>query len=380
VTLEELEGRLHEILGGGVGNSLPEGVFQELALGVFRHQCRRNPAYGAFVARRGIEVESVSRWEEIPFLPARAFKTARLVTGEPTPIEAVFRTSGTTGGPGRRGEHHVADLDLYRKSLLPNFEAHLLPDIQGKVRILCLMPDPGPMPESSLSFMMAEVVRARGDGESGFFADAEGRIDEERLGPALLAAAAMDTPVLLAGTALGWVAWLEKLRNRVVPMPTGSRIMETGGYKGRRHTMSRGELYRGLTRALGVPEGHIVSEYGMTELLSQFYDRALPRGPRDGAGSGAPPLRERFYRGPPWVRSLILDPLTLRPLGQGEVGVLAHLDLANLHSVSPVLTEDLGRGVEQGFQLMGRSPGSELRGCSLAMEDFLAAAGRGEGP
>jgi hypothetical protein len=49
------------------------------------------------------------------------------------------------------------------------------------------------------------------------------------------------------------------------------------------------------------------------------------------------------------------------------------MDLANLGSVAAVLTEDLGREVPGGFQLQGRSPGSESRGCSLAMEDFLAS-------
>ena len=86
-----------------------------------------------------------------------------------------------------------------------------------------------------------------------------------------------------------------------------------------------------------------------------------------------PDLAHRFHRGPPWVRTRVLDPMTLEPKAPGEVGVLAHMDLANLGSVSSILTEDLGREVPGGFQLVGRSPGSEPRGCSLAMEDFLAS-------
>jgi hypothetical protein len=67
----------------------------------------------------------------------------------------------------------------------------------------------------------------------------------------------------------------------------------------------------------------------------------------------------------------------LKALPEGEVGVLAHLDLCNLGSVAAVLTEDLGKRVEGGFRLLGRRLGSEPRGCSLAMEDFLASrAGR----
>ena len=53
------------------------------------------------------------------------------------------------------------------------------------------------------------------------------------------------------------------------------------------------------------------------------------------------------------------------------MGILAHLDLANLGSVSAILTEDLGFLVPGGFTLRGRTPGAEPRGCSLAMEEFL---------
>ena len=72
------------------------------------------------------------------------------------------------------------------------------------------------------------------------------------------------------------------------------------------------------------------------------------------------------------MRTRVLHPLTLEPVPNGDVGILAHLDLANLGSVSAILTEDLGRLVGGGFRLQGRSPGAEPRGCSLAMEDFLA--------
>ena len=152
--------------------------------------------------------------------------------------------------------------------------------------------------------------------------------------------------------------------------------METGGYKGRSKVLLRGELYEALEDAFGIPQTRIVNEYGMTELLSQFYEPVLAGAPSAAHRPGGPTsagLVERFHVGPPWVRTSVLDPLTLKALPVGEVGVLAHLDLGNLGSVAPVLTEDLGREVPGGFQLLGRSSGSEPRGCSLAMEEFLAS-------
>jgi len=223
-------------------------------------------------------------------------------------------------------------------------------------------------------------------GEAGsFFVDPETGIRIEAFHRALERAEEAGGPVLLAGTAFAFAQWLEVARERVwdVPLPAGSRIMETGGYKGRVQALSRAELYQGLGEVFGVPPARIVNEYGMTELLSQFYEPVLveepfpsSRGTRqgtgalNGSGAGETPAF-RFHRPPPWVRTAALHPMTLEPVPLGEEGILAHLDLANLGSVARVLTEDLGRMVPGGFVMEGRSPGAEPRGCSLAMEDFM---------
>jgi hypothetical protein len=420
VSFKQLREELLTLFSLGVAEPLPDPAFNELALRVFRFQCGANPGYGGFVARRGKDLDTVSRWEDIPFLPARAFKSVPLVSGDPGGSERIFRTSGTTAGTLVRGEHHVRDLALYRGSLLPNFQAHLLPDWPA-MPILCLLPSPEAAPDSSLSFMMGEVVRAFGGGAratvavevtaavgedpagslaedgSGFFVHPERGIAMEAFRHALAREEAGRSPVLLAGTAFAFVQWLEvtKTEGWRVRLPEGSRIMETGGYKGRGRAMSREDLYRSLKGAFGVPTERIVNEYGMTELLSQFYEPVMAldggekhssddgrssrglggdgAGDGDGVGAGA----GRFHRGPPWVRTRVLDPLSLAEVPDGEVGVLAHLDLANLGSVAAILTEDLGRRVPGGFHLMGRSRGAELRGCSLAMEDFLAAQEEG---
>jgi len=162
VSFQELKLELSGVFRRGVEKPLPDAIFNDLALRVFRFQCRCSPAYGGFVRRRGLAPEEVMRWEEIPFLPTRAFKSAALVSGDPAGVERIFRTSGTTLGGDSRGEHHVMDLALYRESLLPNFKTHLLPEDDEKPSILCLLPSPEVVTDSSLSFMMGEVMRTRG--------------------------------------------------------------------------------------------------------------------------------------------------------------------------------------------------------------------------
>jgi hypothetical protein len=48
------------------------------------------------------------------------------------------------------------------------------------------------------------------------------------------------------------------------------------------------------------------------------------------------------------------------------------VDLANTGSLIAVQTGDLGRCVEDGFEVLGRAPGAEARGCSIAADLMLA--------
>ena len=143
--------------------------------------------------------------------------------------------------------------------------------------------------------------------------------------------------------------------------PAGSRIMETGGFKGRTRVVARRDLYARLEETLGIPYPSIVAEYGMTELLSQFYDDLASR-----------TAETRVKAGPPWLRTLVVDAAG-REVAAGETGYLRHVDLANRSSVVAIETEDRGYRSGDGFVLLGREPDAPPRGCSLAAEDLLAA-------
>lgn len=139
--------------------------------------------------------------------------------------------------------------------------------------------------------------------------------------------------------------------------------MDTGGFKGQSREVSREELLRLYGEVLAIPEAFCINEYGMTEMGSQFYDNTL----RDRMQERS---RVRFKEVPPWVRTRILDPATLDEVPPGEVGLLTHYDLANCGSVMAIETEDLGYEIEEGFQVLGRAPGAEARGCSLTIEEL----------
>jgi hypothetical protein len=256
---------------------------------------------------------------------------------------------------------------LYRAAALPNLRAHLVPE-DGPVALLSLVPSPAQAPHSSLSAMMGFAAETWGD-PVRWVGDPERGADLAALRRAVGESRDLRRPALVAGTAFAFVHLLDAMARsgEVLALPAGSRIMETGGFKGRARAVERDELYGALESRLGIPRDRMVNEYGMTELLSQLYEPVLSEG---GRGAGR-------HVAPPWLRVRALDPGTLAPLPAGEAGLLAFFDLANAGSVSHILTQDMGRVFPDGVRLQGRAEGAEPRGCSLAVEDLLAAGGEG---
>ncbi len=359
-----LADELVTLFGRGVDAPLdPEG-FNALALRVFAWQLETNATYRRFCLGRGVGDASVERWQDVPAVPVTAFKQLDMISAGSTEVDIVFRTSGTTRGQGVRGRHAVPHLSLYRASLLPNFRAYLLPE-DVPLPLLSLIPPPRELPDSSLSTMIGTVADELCDGVR-WFVDGQGHLDVDAFHEEVAAVSAAGRPVLLVGTAFAFVHLLDGLADRDlrVRLPEGTRIMETGGFKGRSRRMDRDALYEAIDSRLGVPSDRVVNEYGMTELLSQLYEPIL----REAPGS------QRRHVPPPWLKVRALDPATLSPLPEGEVGLLAFFDLANIGSVCHILTEDLGSISGDGLRLRGRVAGAEPRGCSRAMEELMAAA------
>jgi hypothetical protein len=363
-----LRAELLSRIAAGAHTPLSDGDFDRLARAVFAHQFACNTPYRQFCERRGVSPGGVGHWGEIPAVPTDAFKAAALVCGDPSGAAAVFRTSGTTAGRERRGTHYLPDLALYDAALRAGFAAHLLPD-GARLPVVSLVPAPAELGDSSLSHMAGAVAADFGTERSGWFVSPDGGIDHAGLNAALRQVEARGEPVCILGTAFAFVHWTDALRESGARyrVPAGSRVMDTGGFKGRSREVARDELYGAIQEMLGLPYAWCVNEYGMTEMSSQFYD---------GVAGAARPPAERLHVGPSWVRTQATDPETLRPVPHGEVGVLRHLDLANLNSVMAIQTADLGVTSPDGFRVLGRARGAEARGCSIAMDDLLRAIGR----
>jgi hypothetical protein len=238
----------------------------------------------------------------------------------------------------------------------------VLPDAPGPMATLLAGPSATTHPHSSLGHMYGWIAETFGTGERSIQAfDADGTLDTEAALRWLDEAASSTRPVLILALTSTITSLLTALRDRGTPLrlPADSRLVHTGGSKGGR-TWSRAGILKAAWRFLHIPAYLCAGEYGMTEMLSQFYEDALR-----SRWSGS--LVPRANVGPPWVRTTVVDPVTLLPVAGRDRGLLRHFDLANCESVSAVQTLDIGAACGDGFELFGRASGAEARGCSQLM-------------
>ena len=307
--------------------------FEGLALALFQFQYRHSPLYREYVDLISVNPDSVNAIEQIPFMPIDFFRTHRLATTDFVE-EAVFESSGTTTTTPSR--HFIKNVSLYRKSFDGSFQRFY--GLPSDWCILGLLPAYLERANSSLVFMVNELINRSGHEHSGFYL-----YEHDKLSKVIQHLNHIGQKTMLIGVTFALIDFATKyprlLQNTIV--------METGGMKGRREEMTRDEVHEILKNAWRMPCIH--SEYGMTELLSQAYSRG-----------------EGIFRCPPWMRVIIReedDPMLIKSTGRGLINVI---DLANMYSCAFIATDDIGILHADGtFEVLGRRDHSDLRGCSL---------------
>ena len=355
-----------------LGQSPPE--VDQLISSVYQFQLRHDPAYRRLCEARGVMTEEDLPWNRIPMVPTAAFKSKQGANRSRS-RNLDWRDTGLSKQAARPSVKQHAPCtsipfpELYRSIISAGYSAYCLAGFSAPPPTLSLIPALSQITDSSLGFMADHILayHAAADsviafGTSGVDLDAavaflEQRRNDQR--PAMILTTAFALVELLDHLAAGSSHSTESLF-----LPSGSALFETGGFKGRTRQISRAELVAQTQRVLGLPPQSIVREYGMTELSSQMYSTSLL--------AGDPEL----LVAPPWLRTGVFDPNTLEPARDGEEGLIGFFDLGNVGSYPAVMTEDLGRMHDQGLELLGRASQSELRGCSLTVEELQSAAGK----
>jgi hypothetical protein len=347
-------------------------AFNQLAVELFKYQFEKNSIYRGVCRQQNIVADHVTNWREIPAVSTSAFKEVPLTCFPPEKAAAVFHTSGTT--EQRSGKHYFQTLNFYRAAMLRSFAAYCLNNAHEKMRMFFLGPTIERFANSSLGYMFSGLRDELGDEKSAAFFSRQ-HIEARGFRQALEEAAQKNTPVFILGTALGLLECMEifQKQNRKFKLPAGSRILDTGGYKGRRIETTREEFQNRLIETFGVPREYLLNEYGMTELSSQFYESRLPNLSLKPLSTMPSVTRPQHFM-PPWVRVAAVEPENLNILPESKTGLLRIFDLANVDSVMAIQTEDVGRVWQNRLELIGRATGVELRGCSLLTETISHAA------
>jgi hypothetical protein len=335
--------------------------FDALALELFSLQFKYNLAYRKICEARAATPDTVGHWTQVPTVPTSAFKELALTSLLPEERTTVFHSSGTIGQQRSCHFHTAESLALYEQSLWKQFTGFFGTDCGETV---FLTPNARLAPHSSLVHMFETIRQKHGLPASVFTGtiadDGSWLLDFQKNVAQIKQACDTNVPLRLMGTAFSFVHLLDHLQenNLRFVLPAGSSVMETGGYKNRSRVLPKAELHQLITEFLGVPDGGIICEYGMSELSSQAYETTML------AGTPLKEVRTKFFF-PHWTKLQFISPETGREVADGETGLICIFDLANVFSVAAIQTEDLGVRWGHTFKLIGRAQLAEPRGCSL---------------
>lgn len=312
--------------------------FESLALEIFLHQAKHNKLYKNYLSLLFIKPEKISKVSEIPCLPISFFKSNAIKTGDwDTEIE--FRSSGTGGV---QSVHHVKASSEYLDNTVAGFKRFM--DSPEEYCFLALLPSYLERDGSSLVLMLDHFIGMSKYQQSGFYLN-----QYDRLESTLQECIDLNIPTVLFGVPFGLLDFGETKSMDLSDI----LIIETGGMKGRREELTKAELYALLNKYFS-PKA-IFSEYGMTEMFSQAYSKAV------GKFLPSPSMDVQ-------IRELN-DPF--RILKNGKLGALNIYDLANFATISFIATDDLGRKYDDGsFEVLGRMDNSDLRGCNLLVDEI----------
>ena len=324
---------------------------EEIFVNVFKFQYENNEVYRKFCDFLGKDKRNVKEIKDIPLMPVRFFKRYEIKTFRGKP-KLSFISSGTS--EGIRSKSFYKDIEFINKSILTSFEYFLLPDnIRTNFYIFF---EPFEIRKtSSLSYMLS-LVSENFSKKTYFIYNKNQYID------ALKKLSKENKPALILGTTISLYDFMNFLKEKdsFLYLEKGSRIMDTGGWKGRSISVRGSVLLKMYKKYFNVPETHVINEYGMCELASQFYDITLRK-------FLFKEKRARYKYSLPFLKFRIINDEG-KDDRKGLVGVI---DLFNLETCSFLLTPDMGKKKGKGFEIIERVD-DELRGCALISEEILS--------
>jgi hypothetical protein len=353
LTSHGLTERILPIIEAGVDAELPD--FNEIAMDEFAFQYANNQLFREFCDAKKVRPGDIDNWRDVPMVYNDVFKT-HLVASFPLENAVLGCLTGGTTSLTQRGrifrDEDGKKLVFGANKMMTG--SYLFPDFDEgtKCRILILAPSPEFAPSMGMAIGIDQTRQAFGTDDSMFLLKRTG-IDVQKLITALRDSESSGVPVALIGATSAYVYFFQACRRdkRAFHLPEGSRVCDGGGYRGRFGVVTRDDYYEMVEEILGIPATHCVNVLGEAETATNLFDDALRRHVK-----GLPPA-PRTRPVPPWSRVLAMSVDDLTPLPDGEIGLLAHWDLANVPTVLSVITDNLGWASDEGraCEIVGRA-------------------------
>ncbi|MDH4332530.1 MAG: hypothetical protein OEV89_08115 [Desulfobulbaceae bacterium] len=326
-----------------------ETRFNELALLEFELCYRTVPLYRQYCRKINISPSTISCWQQIPAVgrfPFRALLRRVMPPGEAE--QAYFANTVADIGKKVSKAHGTPEYAaLVRAAFDVQARVHLFSDVK-RIKIFAMLPSPGMAPGMVMAVGAKRMIEQFGAPGSRFLISPRG-LDLKGLISALRQAEKAGEPLALIGGTRGFDHFLNACRQQQVSfrLPEGSRICDSGGYAGRYRECTSGEYFEKCRTVLGVRAEFCVNALWICGSSTVYYDNVLENflAGKDGV---------RCKNSPPWVRTLVVDPLKFKEVPKGEIGLLRHYDLSNRANAFAVQFDTLGYATADGFEIIGK--------------------------
>jgi hypothetical protein len=327
--------------------------------------------YQTLCDKRGFNPESFSSLEELPYLPTSIFKDALLIS---VPEEAVFREIRSSATSTGRSSRVGLDKATSRRQT-KCFNKVVMDRIGNERSRFIVLDEPssigrGDVVSARSSTIRSLLIMAKDPKTCVAEEDGKLRLEEDKLDELLRDAERTDEKVVIFGFTFILYAYvvrplLKSGRRYTLP---GSKVLHIGGWKKlETEKVTQDRLNADCSEVFGVSKRDIVDFYGFTEQSGLIY----------------PTCEEGVRHSPVWAEVIVRDPLSLKPLPEGQEGLLQFITpIQTSYPGHSVLTEDLGfiTGVDDcpcgrmgtTFKMTGRAASAEVRGCGDIMSEKFA--------
>lgn len=306
--------------------------------------------------------------EDVPYIPIQLFKANSLLTVKEDEIIDIRKSSSTSTGTPSVVYRDRITLERYRLSRNLVFDDYI--DDRNTVHI-CVGENPASDSGSSRNLVNTLIAERSGTEKTYFVINDKSdkfKVDLYLFLDIFRQAEQNQKTIgmIYGGTAIIYLYLIMPLLEKNVKLNFTGYVAHGGGWKKLKDRQIPEEIFiNKIKEVFNCPEDRIVDMYGFAESNSIFLD-----------------CQAGFKHAPLWNEVIIRDPVNMKPVKKGEVGIVQILDvLPNSYAAASLLTDDIGYISQQekcpcgrngtAFKIVRRATGSEAKGCGDMMVERM---------